>query len=352
MNIDETRLVDRMVENWPAVSELYVSNARIALAKSPPFEPWEQYALACLARAHYTVETIFRIRDREADIVALMRVLYEHAIAFAWLMVDPDSHYAQALSYERAERDKLGKGLGRHYPQANLPEAASLATIALGADPTVQGVPDVFSRADRAEKHWTPKVDGWSFTFVRNYESVYRGYGTSTHATIAGLEPFFDTAPGADPANPKSRHEGQIPAEAMIMLADMLVVAGKSMVGWPSQEELIDTAFRGVEGVKREIEQERLMEAVHSVKDEVLTIVSKLGLPMTLFAVIRRDGDRVELKVVTRSEAAETYKSDRQVTELMARPLEPPMLTFLASDAQSTAKSMGHLLVGGAAKRA
>ncbi|MEO8903849.1 MAG: hypothetical protein ABI488_16170 [Polyangiaceae bacterium] len=341
---NDSRLVGRMVDNWAALSELYVSNARIALAKPQPFEPWEQYALACLARAHYTIETIFRIKDREADIVALTRVLYEHAATFAWLMVDPVAHYARALAYEREERDKLGKGLGQHHPQWNLPEAAKLATLALGDDPTAKSV-DLFARAERADRHWMANVTGWEFTFARNYQSIFRGYGTSVHATIAGLEPFFDPGLGTDPANPASRHTGQIPAEAMTMLVDMLVIAGESMVGWPSKARIIGVAFEGVDQLQREIERERQLEAIDSVKNEVLASAAKLGPPAALLALVRRDGDIAKVEIISRVDAGERFKNDAQVTEFLSRPPAGNTLTFLVTDAQSNAVTMGNLMV-------
>jgi uncharacterized membrane protein len=115
------------------VSELYQRYATIAYARRSDFQPWEHYAFACLARAHYALESIFLLNGREADSAALTRVLYEHIVAFAWLMIDPAAHYLAHLSWEHGERQKMPSTVSRMAkgPQ----ELSELPRVGVPTDP-------------------------------------------------------------------------------------------------------------------------------------------------------------------------------------------------------------------------
>ena len=342
--LDESsiELVDRMTHNWPALSELYVGNARIALARPGEFELWEKYAFACVARAHYTVESIFRLADREADMVTLTRVLYEHAVAFAWLMIDPQAHYSRLVSLENVERAKMVKGLSHFSLHGHEPEEATVALLAIGLDPSVKVAPDTFTRAQRAQEHWTARIADWEFGYARNYENMFRAYSTHVHPIIAGLMAFFDPTPGADPARPVAQHPGRVPAEAMILFVEMLIVAGESLK-WPSRAAVQDTAFDGLESLQKAADQKRHLATIDLARDQISAHLRGSGDPARLLAIVERDGDSVACRIIERPEAALLYGGNPQVLEFLSRLASPLALAVLCSDTSSTAVTMGNL---------
>jgi len=242
--------VDRMLANWPALSSLYLKDARTALVRKHQFESWECYALACLARAHYTVGSTLMLEDRESDCATLTRVLYEHVIAFAWLMIDPAHHYQRLVSWEKKERLKVVKGLARFIPGAPSEAEATANLMTLGLDLAVPAAPETFDRAVQAQEFWQSRDTGCEFCFARNYECLFRTYSSYVHPTTAGLMQFFDPDPAGDPARPVRRHTGQIPAEAMLMFSDMLIVSAHSL-GWPDRRQITRTLSNGVQHENR-----------------------------------------------------------------------------------------------------
>lgn len=235
--------LERLAANWPALDEFYNRHARISLARQH-FEHWECYALSCLSRIHYSVASVFLLRDREADAASLTRILYEHVVAFAWLMIDPEQHYKRLLSWEKNERTKMVKGLAKFNADPVTEAEATMHLVSVGLDPTVPAAPETFDRADQAERFWAAGAAAWTFSFPRSYASLFRPYSAFVHPTVAGLISFFDPTPGADPASPIPRHQGCIPAEAMMLFIDALVVSA-ARLGWPLHDDILAVAFYG-----------------------------------------------------------------------------------------------------------
>jgi Family of unknown function (DUF5677) len=98
--------------NGRPLCALYVTHATIAQQDRPSSEAWRGYSFCLLARAHHALESIFILGDREADCAALLRVLFEHVLTLAWLLIDPSVHYPRLLKGEHTERQKNGRRFG------------------------------------------------------------------------------------------------------------------------------------------------------------------------------------------------------------------------------------------------
>ncbi|MEO6603380.1 MAG: hypothetical protein ABIQ16_26080 [Polyangiaceae bacterium] len=129
---------------------------------------------------------------------------------------------------------------------------------------------------------------------------------------------FFDPTPGADPASPAAQHPGRVPADAMILFMERLIVAGESLK-WPTRRQVRDTAFDGLEGLKKAAEQNRQLETINLARDQIAAQLRGNGDPARLLAIVERDGDLVTCRVVQRSEAALVYRDNPQVLEFLSR---------------------------------
>jgi hypothetical protein len=238
---------DRLAGNKARVSELYLRHATVAYLNRAQFEPWKHYAFACLARAHYALESIFLLGGREVDQAALTRVLYEHVVAFAWLMIDPPAHYLSLLSWEHGERLKMRADLANFASTPGPPEAEITRLMQTdGLDLSVtpaRGTPD---RALAADKYWVTKVPEWQFHMRHGYASLFRPHSTSVHPTLMGLIPFSTPNPGARAGVPRQMLKLRLDAEAVAVFGDALIVAAKSL-NWPPTIDVLTAVFEGVE---------------------------------------------------------------------------------------------------------
>jgi hypothetical protein len=237
----------RLAGNKPIVSELYLRYATIAYARRIEFQPWEHYAFACLARAHYALDSIFLLNGREADSAALTRVLYEHIVAFAWLMIDPPAHYLALLSWEHGERQKMRKDIANF---ASTPGPTSdeitLFMIADGLDRTVPPARATPDRALAADAHWSRLVPDWSFRLRHAYASLFRAHSVNVHPTLMGLVAFSSPDPAAQATVPARMLKLRLDAEALAVFGDGLIIASVALQ-WPPQREVILTVFNGFE---------------------------------------------------------------------------------------------------------
>lgn len=239
------RAFSQLRANWPRTSELYTSYARIALARPQPFEHWECYAFACLARIHYTLESVFLLDDREADCASLTRVLYEHVVAFAWLMIEPHTHYTRLISWEHTERQRLAADLARFDPDGATADDVTLSLLSVGMDPSVPAAPATFDRTLQADSHWAVELPDWMFHFRRSYASLFRSFSAYVHPSSAGLSPFFDINPDFDPGRPRLDDSLGIPTQGLVMFGDALRIASASL-GWPPAEEVRAAVYEGL----------------------------------------------------------------------------------------------------------
>jgi len=238
---------ERLANSKDRVSELYTRYATIAFARRAEFQPWEHYAFACLARAHYALDSIFLLKDREADQAALVRVLYEHVVTFAWLLLDPPVHYLQLLSWEHGERQKMRADLAAFATAAGPTEAQiTLLMRTDGFDPTVVAARATPDRALAADKHWSAIVPEWPFRMRHGYASVFRPHSVNVHPTLMGLMAFSSPDQSARAGKPTRLLSLRLDAEGVALFGDALVVASQAL-NWPPEEAAITAVFEGVE---------------------------------------------------------------------------------------------------------
>jgi hypothetical protein len=224
--------VEQLVKNCELLSRLYCARVPI---HAPEGDNGTTFALACLARAHYTLNTIAAMRHRELDGATLFRTLYEHVVTFAWRMIDAREHFAMFQRWELDEREKLRKCLA----QAGLELSSEDIRCAL-RDMSSRRAPETYDRALLADRYWSRLELGWSWHFQRSYENVFRAYGAHVHPTIMGLDCFITRNHGGGiVGSPRPAQGDCVVAEAALCFADGLAVASHRF-GAPTLHELLD----------------------------------------------------------------------------------------------------------------
>lgn len=145
---------------------------------------------------------------REQDASVLLRRLYEHVVDFAWIAIDSEKHAKQWVSddyFYRLKFDDEMKLLGKPGLAAAMRADFDLHIKTYGR------MPDVASRADAADKHWSKRVSGhgvfpstarplgqpltvaqsgnWSLRTL--YAVIYRSASAKAHPTAFSL--FIDS---------------------------------------------------------------------------------------------------------------------------------------------------------------
>jgi len=215
----------RVLRRWPAVSELFKRHRRVALARSAPFEQWELFTFACIARAHHTVQSIFLLEGRGPDAAALTRVLYDHVVTFAWVLIDPTANYRRLLAYEHQERTKLRKELEKHAPIPTTRDQLDLALLSSGWDPTgkVDAAGDTYVKSRQVDEHWNARLPEIGFAFARDYGGTFRSYNAYVHPSVIGVYPF--ATKDAAPIPEESAKLALVPLNAMMTFVRGLMIA-------------------------------------------------------------------------------------------------------------------------------
>jgi len=231
---------EQLIRNGWILSSLYL--ARVP-KKPPSGRNWETFALATLARAHHTLQTILGLeRNREPDCAVLARVMFEHVATFAWLMVDPEERYPRLLRSEYNERVKLMadlKPFGVNGPDENEIKR-SLAEMGNTAAPPLS------TRTLEADSYWTRCGADWNWKLRRIYADLYRPYSSYVHPTVSGLDCFITPGNGGGTIGyPRSVEGGCIPAEAASCFADALAIASQHW-GAPTIRELVYAFTDGI----------------------------------------------------------------------------------------------------------
>jgi len=211
--------VEQLVKNCELLSALYLAGVPI---HAPEGDNGTTFALACLARAHYTFNTIVGMRDRELDAATLFRTLYEHVVTFAWIMIDAREHFPMFLRWEFDEREKLRRGLvqlGHEFSGGDVRSALRQMSS--------KKAPDTHDRALIADRYWSRLDLPWHWNFRRSYVNLFRAYGAHVHPTVMGLDWFITPNNGGGIIGvPRQNHEDCIVAEASLCFSDGLAVAG------------------------------------------------------------------------------------------------------------------------------
>lgn len=234
-----------LLENGGRLSELWIRYATV-MAHREPANEWEGFARGILGRSNYTFQTILSISQREVDSAVLTRVLYEHAVCFAWVAIDPGTHILMLEKYLLTEHRKAAtdlSGVGANVPD---PEALELR-FSLRDVPLVgiTAAPATQNRAEAADKYWLTRL-GESSGFRRAYPSIFRHYSMYMHPTHAGIAPFSLLADG----KPKIERKGAAAVDAVSIFWTELRIAALAL-GWPSKDEVEDAFTHGFVGSKK-----------------------------------------------------------------------------------------------------
>jgi hypothetical protein len=125
----------------------------------------------------------------------LTRALFEQAVTFAWIAIDPGENALAWVRWDRAERKKAHNDLLQHGGPALL-EAETLqdfdAVIASGPV-----MPNLAQRAEEADAHWSTQIAATrnpSTSFRDMYSVIYRTDSQATHAAVSSVEPVVAPA--------------------------------------------------------------------------------------------------------------------------------------------------------------
>jgi hypothetical protein len=230
----------QLAANGHRLSALYGARAP---ARAPSGQDWETQALGYLARANYTLQTILAMPNREIDATVLGRSLYEHVVAFAWLLIDPVAHRPMLLRWEYEERTKMVKD-PHGFRILSPPEDGVIRRALIDMGPKC--APETPDRALAADNYWSRCGIKWQWHFRNGYVGLFRGYSVFVHPTIAGITPFIvRDHHGSSVGLPRGGQGGDVQVEAVICFADALAVASHRL-RWPSIGEVLEAFTRGL----------------------------------------------------------------------------------------------------------
>jgi len=113
-------------------------------------------ASSCLLSIRLLAES--RAPRREQDAIVLLRRLYEHVVDFAWIAIAPAINAKKWLADDYEHRIKVDNEFARLGQPAL--EAAKRSTYEQFIAANRPGMPDLASRADAADKHWSTQIHG------------------------------------------------------------------------------------------------------------------------------------------------------------------------------------------------
>jgi hypothetical protein len=151
---------------------------------------WSLFGAAALLRMSDTVMSIMALmtRHEDGDARTLARSLYEQAVVFAWVAIDP------ATRLDRWRNQALKDDLARH--NEAVPYGQQLLSAAeIGRAKAAVGLPQVEPMARELDKHWPSRVNGLHppgglLSFHGMYQLLYRVGSRTTHASIEALSPY------------------------------------------------------------------------------------------------------------------------------------------------------------------
>lgn len=203
--------------------------------------------LALFARCVTSSEACLHLEryGRRADLMVLVRTLYEHVVTFAWLVGIDDDLAERMLLFERYSFEqelKIADDIVRLGGNQVIPEkdrAMRTGAIAELGNKRMPGLPD---RAAQADKEWEDRLgtdptnaQPWSFRGI--YPVVFRGSSAMAHPTMAGARLMTEVhadrrVVSVEPAG--KAHEALMPVP--ILLASALIICAH----WERRGDLLD----------------------------------------------------------------------------------------------------------------
>lgn len=160
-------------------------------------EDWPLAGWAMLSRACGTLDSVVALigERRASDAGVLTRSLFEQAVTFAWVAIDPSEKALAWVRWDRAERKKAHNDLLQHGGPVLL-DAETIqdfdSVIASGP-----AMPNLAQRAEEADAHWSTQIattQNPSTSFRGMYSVIYRTDSQATHAAVSSVEPVVAPA--------------------------------------------------------------------------------------------------------------------------------------------------------------
>jgi Family of unknown function (DUF5677) len=211
-----------------------------------PSEPISRVCLTALvARMAATLDSIAMLADprRAGDTLVLLRTLYEHAVMFLWLAIDPeprvDDWYGHTIKQRRTlHLDAVKYGVGDLMD----PEELRVAEEAEKLKPLEQ-------RAMEVDAFWAPRIRGFYenpvsgpknvLTVEGLYLVIYRLASRDAHATIESVDPFITRLTGHKMVVSRgARHQTMLWAGVSLPIFAMALVVAHERLGWPDEDRV------------------------------------------------------------------------------------------------------------------
>lgn len=202
---------------------------------------------------------------REQDALVLLRRLYEHVVDFAWISIAPDKNAKQWVGDDYHYRLKIDDEFKKLGQPGLTPENRTKYEQYLK---THGRMPDVASRADAADKHWsqhikdhgvfpsTPAAAGQTIASVQGgkwslrtlYAIIYRAASAAAHPTPMSLWSYV--GPGGAPGtfmvgmDPTDLSDRFAYTHAPLIYSTMLLVS-EHVLGMPTRAD-VEHAFENV----------------------------------------------------------------------------------------------------------
>jgi Family of unknown function (DUF5677) len=185
INRTGNRLIDLVKVEFPRTIDRDAPAYRVALH-------------GLVARTTGTMEAILHLAElrREADLVVLLRSLYDHTTVLAWLAGDPDANYPLWRAEDARQRVKIHNEWDRSLG-TELLAPSSLAAFEQIAAETHAGPTNLIDRAIAADRYWADRLGfpkGYT-PFVDAYQIVFRYSSSRTHASLQGLNDVIEETP-------------------------------------------------------------------------------------------------------------------------------------------------------------
>jgi hypothetical protein len=213
-------------------------------------------ASSCLLSIRLLAET--QAPRREQDAIVLLRRLYEHVVDFAWIAIDPATHAKKWVAddwFYRLKIDddivKLGKPGMPAVKRAEFEQYIK----------THGRMPDMASRAEAADKHWSklisghgvfpakPAPAGASLVTAQNgmwslrtqYTIVYRLASGNAHPTPWSLSAYINAhgtsgkfTVGMNP----HEHDDRVAYTFTPLIFAMMLFVAEHVLGYPKRSEI------------------------------------------------------------------------------------------------------------------
>jgi hypothetical protein len=221
-----------------------------SVASPGTHEDWPLAGWAMLSRACGTLNSVVALigERRATDAGVLTRSLFEQAVTFAWIAIDPRENALAWVRWDRSERQKAHNDRLQHGGPALLePETLRDFAAVIASGPVM---PNLAQRAEQADAHWSAQlaaVRNPNTSFRGMYSIVYRTDSQATHAAVSSVEPVVvSAAPGEFQVLPVEQDPGDRSpfTRAPMLYGLMLLVAGPGL-GIEGVEADLDGIFAG-----------------------------------------------------------------------------------------------------------